>query len=90
MLTIARDTFTGAYATDYLRQKQGGREWDIKAAVERACNAAALVVTRIGAQDGIPWMDEIDHFEQNGNSHRLSRMHLEAPSESATDNSEEL
>ena len=31
----ARDTFTGAYASEYLRQKEAG-QWDIKRAVNRA------------------------------------------------------
>ncbi|KIW28628.1 ribokinase, variant [Cladophialophora immunda] len=65
--TGAGDTFTGAYATDYLRQKQMG-QWDIREAVIRACKAAALTITRIGAQEGIPWMDEIDNFEENESS----------------------
>ncbi|KAH0835214.1 ribokinase [Fonsecaea monophora] len=80
-----RDTFTGAYATDYLRQKQMG-QWDIREAVVRACKAAALTITHLGAQEGIPWMDEIDNFEE----HELSRAGLEAASQSATSASEEL
>ncbi|KAJ9157817.1 Ribokinase [Pleurostoma richardsiae] len=59
--TGAGDTFTGAYASDYLRQKAKG-SWDIEGAVVRANKAAALVIQRIGAQDGIPWADEIDDF----------------------------
>ncbi|KAJ9611448.1 putative ribokinase [Cladophialophora chaetospira] len=59
--TGAGDTFTGAYATEYLRQKRQGR-WDIRAAVIYACKAAALTITKIGAQEGIPWMDEIQDF----------------------------
>ncbi|OAL38749.1 ribokinase [Fonsecaea nubica] len=80
-----RDTFTGAYAADYLRQKQMG-QWDIREAVVRACKAAALTITRLGAQEGIPWMDEIDNFEE----HELSRAGPEVASQSATSASEEL
>ena len=58
----ARDTFTGAYSSDYLRQKEAGK-WDIKQAVIRANKAAALTITRLGAQGGIPWSDEIDRFD---------------------------
>lgn len=56
------DTFTGAYASEYLRQKEAG-QWDIKRAVNRANKAAALKITRLGAQQGIPWADEIDRFD---------------------------
>ncbi|KIW88965.1 uncharacterized protein Z519_10449 [Cladophialophora bantiana CBS 173.52] len=79
------DTFTGAYATDYLRQKQRG-QWDIREAVVRACKAAALTITRIGAQEGIPWMDAIDDFQEN----QSPQAAVEAASQSATDASEEL
>jgi ribokinase len=58
---IGSDTFTGAYASDYLRRKGAGR-WDIRRAVIRASKAAALTITRMGAQTGIPWADEIDRF----------------------------
>ena len=88
-LTGSSDTFTGAYATDYLRQKQAG-EWNIKAAVARACRAAELTITRIGAQEGIPWMDEIDDLQDDATSKRLSQLNLEAASEAPTDASEEL
>ncbi|KAI9662757.1 MAG: hypothetical protein M1829_006152 [Trizodia sp. TS-e1964] len=59
--TGAGDTFTGAYASDYLRQKAKGI-WDIKSAVIRANKAAAITIQTVGAQDGIPWADEIDNF----------------------------
>ncbi|KAI9663839.1 MAG: hypothetical protein M1821_007329 [Bathelium mastoideum] len=60
--TGAGDTFTGAYASDYLRQKEAG-QWNIKHAVVRANKAAALTITKLGAQHGIPWADEIDCFD---------------------------
>ena len=60
-------------------------QWDIRAAVVRACKAAALTITKIGAQDGIPWRDEIDNFEEEAISKRLSRINVEDTSEVATD-----
>ncbi|KAH8587085.1 Ribokinase-like protein [Bisporella sp. PMI_857] len=60
--TGAGDTFTGAYASNYLRQKSQG-SWDIKSAVVRANKAAAITIQSVGAQDGIPWADEIDNFD---------------------------
>ena len=63
MLTvIIRDTFTGAYASDYLRQRAKGK-WDIMSAVVRSNKAAALTIQRVGSQAGIPWADEIDGFD---------------------------
>jgi ribokinase len=59
---IIRDTFTGAYASDYLRQKAKGT-WNIRSAIVRANKAAAITIQTVGAQDGIPWADEIDHFD---------------------------
>lgn len=62
LIVLIRDTFTGAYASDYLRQKAKGT-WDIKSAVVRANKAAAITIQSVGAQDGIPWSDEIDKFD---------------------------
>ncbi|KAI6913318.1 hypothetical protein KC318_g4502 [Hortaea werneckii] len=60
--TGAGDTFTGAYSSDYLQQKEASssKAWDIERAVNRANKAAAITVTKMGAQAGIPWSDEID------------------------------
>ncbi|KAM0544222.1 hypothetical protein ACHAPJ_011911 [Fusarium lateritium] len=60
--TGAGDTFTGAYASDYLRQKDKGT-WDMRSTVVRANKAAAITIQSVGAQDGIPWSDEIDRFD---------------------------
>ncbi|KAH7017714.1 hypothetical protein EDB80DRAFT_874408 [Ilyonectria destructans] len=60
--TGAGDTFTGAYSSDYLCQK-AKRTWDIRSAVVRANKAAAITIQNMGAQDGIPWVDEIDDFD---------------------------
>lgn len=57
-----RDTFTGAYASNYLQQKENGN-WDIKTAVIRANKAASITIQSVGAQGGIPWSDEIDNFD---------------------------
>ncbi|CAN8105944.1 unnamed protein product [Discula destructiva] len=57
--TGAGDTFVGYYATEYIRQKRLG-EWDIDLAVARACKAAARTIQHVGAQESIPWSDEID------------------------------
>ncbi|KAB5585495.1 ribokinase [Coniochaeta sp. 2T2.1] len=59
--TGAGDTFTGAYSSDYLRQRAKG-VWDIRSAVIRANKAAAMTIRSVGAQDGIPWADGIDGF----------------------------
>ncbi|KAJ8127296.1 hypothetical protein O1611_g6339 [Lasiodiplodia mahajangana] len=60
--TGAGDTFTGAYAAAYLRQKAKG-QWDIKSAVVRSNKAAAMMIQAMGAQTGIPWGDELDGFD---------------------------
>ncbi|KAG8527904.1 uncharacterized protein KY384_006820 [Bacidia gigantensis] len=54
--TGAGDTFIGAYAVEYVRQKQLG-QWDIKAAVAYGCKASARTVEQTGCLDPIPWSD---------------------------------
>ncbi|EXJ89006.1 hypothetical protein A1O3_02070 [Capronia epimyces CBS 606.96] len=71
--TGAGDTFTGAYSSDYLRQKEAG-QWDIKQAVVRANKAAAITITKLGAQLGIPWSDEIDRFHAPYNEPDMSTL----------------
>ena len=56
--TGAGDTFVGAYAVEVVRQKRKG-EWDIGRAVRWACRAATQAVERRGAQEAIPWGDEL-------------------------------
>ncbi|KUJ12397.1 Ribokinase-like protein [Mollisia scopiformis] len=51
--------FLGTYAVEYVQQKQKGN-WDIKKAVTRACRAAARTIESLGAQESIPWANEID------------------------------
>ena len=52
------DTFTGAYAVEFVRQKHMGL-WDIRKAVEYGCKASARTIESIGAQESIPWEDEV-------------------------------
>ena len=49
----------GYYSVEYVRQKSLGK-WDIRQAVERACKASARTIEQLGAQDAIPWADEVD------------------------------
>ena len=53
--TAAGDTFVGRYALEVVR---GG--FDIEQAVRKANKAAAKTVERAGAQDSIPWRDELE------------------------------
>lgn len=61
--TAAGDTFVGAYAVEFIKAdhgrsaKEGG--WDIESAVGWACRAAGRTVEKAGAQDAIPWMNEV-------------------------------
>ena len=52
--TAAGDTFVGAYALAVV-----GGDFDIRKAVEVANSAAAITVQRKGAQESIPWLDEL-------------------------------
>lgn len=54
--TAAGDTFVGRYALDVV--DKGG--FDIETAVRKANKAAAITVQRAGAQDSIPWRDEVE------------------------------
>ncbi|KAK3390568.1 Ribokinase-like protein [Podospora didyma] len=54
--TAAGDTFVGQYALDVVVD---GEAFDIEAAVRKANKAAAKTVERVGAQDSIPWRDEL-------------------------------
>lgn len=78
---MLRDTFTGAYASDYLRQKASGT-WGIRSAVCRANKAAAITIQSVGAQNGIPWADEIENFNAptnpgRGAAHSLNHLRRE-------------
>ncbi|KAI1269003.1 Ribokinase-like protein [Xylariaceae sp. FL1019] len=52
--TAAGDTFVGRYALDVV-----GGAFDIEAAVRAANRASAKTVEKLGAQDSIPWRDEL-------------------------------
>lgn len=55
--TAAGDTFVGAYALGVVAAKDG--DFDIAATVRKANKAAAKTVEKLGAQDSIPWRDEL-------------------------------
>ena len=55
--TAAGDTFVGRYALEVVSSK---RRFDIRGAVGKANSAAAKTVERKGAQDSIPWRDELE------------------------------
>ncbi|EPS37268.1 hypothetical protein H072_9065 [Dactylellina haptotyla CBS 200.50] len=57
--TGARSTFVGTYVVECLRAKRFG-EWDIEKAIRRAYLFSTRAVTELGAQESIPWADEID------------------------------
>ncbi|KAK3306550.1 Ribokinase-like protein [Chaetomium strumarium] len=56
--TAAGDTFVGQYALEVVGKQQ--TEIDIEAAVRKANRAAAKTVERAGAQDSIPWREELE------------------------------
>lgn len=57
--TAAGDTFVGQYALDVVSAAGEGARFSIEDAVRRANRAAARTVQRKGAQDSIPWRDEL-------------------------------
>jgi hypothetical protein len=54
-----RDIFVGTYGVEFVKQKRMGK-WDIRHAVQRACKASGRTICVLGAQEAIPWADEID------------------------------
>ncbi|KAK0289120.1 hypothetical protein LTS00_009338 [Friedmanniomyces endolithicus] len=58
--TGAGDSFIGAYAVDYVRQKHRGEKFDIVQAITFASKAAARTIEAIGAQESLPWADEME------------------------------
>lgn len=61
--TGAGDTFNGALAAGIIEGKE------LKAAVEFANKAAAISVTKLGAQGGMPWREELNNSQlSNHNS----------------------
>ncbi|KAL0471928.1 ribokinase [Neurospora intermedia] len=57
--TAAGDTFVGMYALEVVIAAKKGEQFDIEGAVRKANKAAAKTVERLGAQDSIPWRDEL-------------------------------
>ncbi|KAK8127614.1 ribokinase [Apiospora sp. TS-2023a] len=57
--TAAGDTFAGSYALEFVTAKAQGKPFDIATAVRNANKAAAKTVEKLGAQDSIPWRDEL-------------------------------
>ncbi|KAK3955452.1 Ribokinase-like protein [Pseudoneurospora amorphoporcata] len=57
--TAAGDTFVGMYALEVVTAAKKGERFDIERAVRKANKAAAKTVERAGAQDSIPWRDEL-------------------------------
>ncbi|EFX03630.1 ribokinase [Grosmannia clavigera kw1407] len=58
--TGAGDTFAGQYALEVVHAAAEGKPFDCAAAVRRSNKAAAKTVQRRGAQDSIPWRDEVE------------------------------
>ena len=58
-MLVGRDTFVGMYAVEFIQQKKRD-QWDIESAIEHACRAAARTIERLGAQESIPWLEEIE------------------------------
>ncbi|KAK3318269.1 Ribokinase-like protein [Apodospora peruviana] len=56
--TAAGDTFVGQYALEVVQTGKKG-VFDVEMAVKKANRAAAKTVERAGAQDSIPWRDEL-------------------------------
>ncbi len=64
----AGDTFVGQYALEVVLTPPGAR-FDMAAAVRKANRAAAKTVERKGAQDSIPWRDELSPVTARTLSH---------------------
>ncbi len=56
--TPSRDTFIGAYAVQWVKEKQGGN-WDLRSTVEYACKASAQTIQQVGCQESIPWASDL-------------------------------
>lgn len=56
--TPYRDTLVGAYAIQWVKEKQGGR-WDLRLTVEYACKASTRTIQQVGCQQYIPWASDL-------------------------------
>jgi len=59
--TAAGDTFVGAYAVNIARQ-EGEKAVMRREDVVLACRASAKAIQVAGAQNSIPWADEVPGF----------------------------
>ena len=78
--TAAGDCFNGALAAEIDAMIGTGRKSSSRAfftpaqlapAIDRATRAAAISVTRQGAQPSLPWREEVDRFDDWFEKHRL-------------------
>ncbi|MCJ1285520.1 hypothetical protein MMC26_004860 [Xylographa opegraphella] len=58
----AGDTFVGAYAVQWVKEKQRG-QWSLRSTVEYACKASARTIQQVGCQESIPWASDFDPIE---------------------------
>lgn len=56
-----------------MAQKQKG-QWDIKAAVQYGCKAAARVIEHLGCLEPIVWADEVDIPRDSKQTEKTSEM----------------
>lgn len=59
--SFSRDTFVGAYAILWVKEKQGGK-WDLRSTVEYACKASAQTIQQVGCQESIPWASDLSQI----------------------------
>ena len=55
---VFRDTFVGAYAVQWVKEKHGGN-WDLRSTVQYACQASAHIIQHVGCQEPIPWASDL-------------------------------
>ena len=58
--TGAGDTFAGQYALEAVYASSQRKAFNCEAAVRKSNRASAITVQRKGAQDSIPWLDELE------------------------------
>ncbi|KAI4141409.1 MAG: hypothetical protein LQ340_007656 [Diploschistes diacapsis] len=59
LLTRHRDTFVGAYAVEWVKQKQQNK-WNLGVAVAFANQAAAKTIQKVGCLESIPWASDLE------------------------------
>ena len=68
--TPCRDTFVGAYAVQWKKEKQQGGKWNLRTTVEYACKASAHIIQQVGCQESIPWASDLSPIASE--QHRFS------------------